>query len=401
MSALRGKHILLGVSGGIAAYKSAYLVRLLVKKEAEVKVVLTPYAEEFVTPLTISTLSKNPVFSSFTDQEKNWNNHVELGEWADLMIIAPLTANTLSKMVHGKADNLLLTTYLSATCPVFVAPAMDLDMYKHHSTQENLSKLAETGHHVIEPGTGELASGLMGKGRMEEPEQIVQILEDYFLKSLPLIGKKVLITAGPTYEAIDPVRFIGNHSSGKMGYALANEALKLGAEVYLISGPTHLALDHSKLKLFRVVTAQDMLDKALKYYPDADIAIAAAAVSDYRPKKAFNQKIKKQSDTLHVELVKNPDILKRLGDQKHKQILVGFALETDNEEENARHKLKQKNLDFIVLNSLKDKGAGFKSDTNKISIITNDEICRFDVKPKSEVATDIFKKILNKLNALK
>jgi phosphopantothenoylcysteine decarboxylase/phosphopantothenate--cysteine ligase len=401
MSALRGKHILLGVSGGIAAYKSAYLVRLLVKKGADVKVVLTPYAEEFVTPLTLSTLSKNPVFSSFTDQEKNWNNHVELGEWADLMIIAPLTANTLSKMVHGKADNLLLTTYLSATCPVLVAPAMDLDMYKHHSTQENLSKLAETGHHIIEPGTGELASGLMGKGRMEEPEQIVQILEDYFLKSLPLIGKKVLITAGPTYEAIDPVRFIGNHSSGKMGYALANEALKLGAEVCLISGPTHLALDHSKLKLFRVVTAQDMLDKALKYYPDADIAIASAAVSDYRPKKAFNQKIKKQSDTLHIELVKNPDILKTLGDQKHKQILVGFALETDNEEENARHKLKQKNLDFIVLNSLKDKGAGFKSDTNKVSIITNDEISRFDVKAKSEVATDIFKKILNKLNALK
>jgi phosphopantothenoylcysteine decarboxylase/phosphopantothenate--cysteine ligase len=396
MSVLNGKHILLGVTGGIAAYKSAFLVRLLVKSGAEVKVVMTPYAEEFVTPLTLSTLSKNPVYSSFTDKEKNWNNHVEIGEWADLMLIAPATANTLSKMVHGKSDNLLLTTYLSAKCPVFVAPAMDLDMYKHNSTQENLSSLSESNHHIIEPASGELASGLEGKGRMQEPEQIVKIIENYFAVKLPLNNKKVMITAGPTYEAIDPVRFIGNYSSGKMGFELAKNALHLGAEVILITGPTHLELAHSNLNLIRVRSADEMSKEAFKYFSEVDIAIGSAAVSDYKPKFISDKKIKKTTETLTLELVKNPDILKSLGGQKESQILVGFALETNNEEENARRKLYDKNLDFIVLNSLNDKGAGFKTDTNKISIITNKEIIRFDVKPKAEVAKDIFNTILEK-----
>ncbi len=396
MSVLKGKHILLGVTGGIAAYKSAFLVRLLIKSGAEVKVVMTPYAEEFVTPLTLSTLSKNPVFSSFTDSEKNWNNHVELGEWADLMLIAPVTANTLSKMVNGKSDNLLLSTYLSAKCPVIIAPAMDLDMFKHSSTQENLSKLSKNGHAIIEPASGELASGLEGKGRMQEPEEIVRFLEGFIKKALPLTGKKVLITAGPTYEPIDPVRFIGNHSSGKMGFELANRALDLGAEVVLVTGPTHLDLNHSGLKLIRVKSAEEMYAEVLKYYSDMDIAIASAAVSDYRPENTFDKKIKKDSDTLTLKLVKNPDILKTLGQRKKDQILIGFALETNNELENARKKLHNKNLDLIVLNSLNDEGAGFKTDTNKISIITKDEIIRFDKKPKSEVAKDIFDLILEK-----
>lgn len=394
MSILQGKHILLGVTGGIAAYKTAFLVRLLVKSGAEVKVVMTPDAEEFVTPLTLSTLSKNPVLSSFTDSEKNWNNHVDLAEWADIFLIAPATANTLSKMVQGKSDNLLLVTYLSATCPVFVAPAMDLDMFKHKTTQDNISALKNTEHHIIEPASGELASGLKGQGRMQEPKQMLDIIENYFMQQLPLSGKKILITAGPTYEAIDPVRYIGNHSSGKMGYELAKRALKLGAKVILISGPTHLDLAHPNLSLFRVKSADEMYKQAMSCFPEVDIAIASAAVSDYKPKQVFDQKLKKTEDVFKIELIKTPDILKALGEQKTHQILVGFALETQNEVKHAKQKLTNKNLDFIVLNTLNDKGAGFKSDTNKVTIITNQEIKRFELKPKSEVAVDIFDVIL-------
>lgn len=394
MSILQGKHILLGVTGGIAAYKTAFLVRLFVKAGAEVKVVMTPSAEEFVTPLTLSTLSKNPVLSSFTDPEKNWNNHVELGEWADLMLIAPATANTISKMVSGKSDNLLLTTYLSASCPVYVAPAMDLDMYKHQTTRNNLKKLVQSRHIVLEPEAGELASGLEGKGRMQEPEHIVKHITQQLKAQLPLNSKTVLITAGPTYEAIDPVRFIGNHSSGKMGFEMAKVALSLGAQVILVTGPTHLELDHDNLKLIRIQSADEMYKYSMLYFKDVDIAISSAAVSDYKPKTVLDQKIKKSDENLSIELVKNPDILKAFGDNKKHQFLVGFALETNNEVEHAKEKLNKKNLDFIVLNSLNDKGAGFKKTTNKISIITNKTIKRFDTKSKFKVAEDIFRVIL-------
>lgn len=394
MSILQGKHILLGVTGGIAAYKTAFLVRLFVKAGAEVKVVMTPSAEEFVTPLTLSTLSKNPVLSSFTDPEKNWNNHVELGEWADLMLIAPATANTISKMVSGKSDNLLLTTYLSAACPVYVAPAMDLDMYKHQTTRNNLKKLVQSRHIVLEPEAGELASGLEGKGRMQEPEHIVKHITQQLKAQLPLNSKTVLITAGPTYEAIDPVRFIGNHSSGKMGFEMAKVALSLGAQVILVTGPTHLELDHDNLKLIRIQSADEMYKYSMLYFKDVDIAISSAAVSDYKPKTVLDQKIKKSDENLSIELVKNPDILKAFGDNKKHQFLVGFALETNNEVEHAKEKLNKKNLDFIVLNSLNDKGAGFKKTTNKISIITNKTIKRFDTKSKFKVAEDIFRVIL-------
>jgi phosphopantothenoylcysteine decarboxylase/phosphopantothenate--cysteine ligase len=394
MSILKGKHILLGVTGGIAAYKTAALVRLFVKEGAEVKVVMTPYAEEFVTPLTLSTLSKNPVLSSLTDDEHNWNDHVKLGAWADVMLIAPATANTLSKMFSGKSDNLLLTTYLSATCPVYIAPAMDLDMYKHDSTQSNLKGLSERGHVILEPEDGELASGLVGKGRMQEPEHIIESIICHIYEQLPLKEKQVLITAGPTFEAIDPVRYIGNHSSGTMGFELAKVALKLGAEVILISGPTILDIEDRNLRLIRVQSADEMYEQAMQYFDDVDIAIASAAVSDYKPKLVSDQKIKKSDESLVIELVKNPDILKAFGDNKTHQFLVGFALETNNEIEHAQQKLEQKNLDFIVLNSLNDDGAGFKSKTNKVSIITNDNIKRFATKPKSEVANDIFNEIL-------
>ena len=394
MSILSGKHILLGVTGGIAAYKTAFLVRLFKKVGAEVKVVMTKDAEEFVTPLTLSTLSGNPVFSSLSDEEKNWNNHVELGLWADLMLIAPVTANSLSKMASGSADNLLLTTYLSAKCPVYFAPAMDLDMYKHQSTKSSINTLISYGNKFIKPSAGELASGLVGEGRMAEPEEIIQFLEKDILSELPLRGKSVLITTGPTYEAIDPVRFIGNHSSGKMGFALAETALKLGAEVTLISGPTNLNLAHSNLKLIPVQSAQEMYEAAKSHFENVDIAIASAAVSDYRPKQQLDDKIKKKTESLTLELEPTPDILKYLGTQKKNQILIGFALETSNEIENAKSKLDRKNLDFIVLNSLKDEGAGFKTDTNRIQIITKDEIFRFDTKSKTEVASDIFDQIL-------
>lgn len=397
MSVLKARKVLLGVSAGIAAYKAAFLVRLLVKAGAQVKVVMTPAAKDFITPLTLSTLSKNEVHSSFTSEEDEhavWNNHVELGLWADLMLIAPATANTLAKMVSGSADNLLLATYLSAKCPVFFAPAMDLDMYKHPSTKHSFEKLQEYGNIMIPAGQGELASGLYGEGRMAEPEEIVEFLEEHLAARLPLRDKKILITAGPTYEAIDPVRFIGNHSSGKMGFALAAAAAGLGAEVILISGPTHLEIAHPLVRLVRVTTSEEMYVRVRERFPDADVVIAAAAVSDYKPRQVADQKIKKEQDHLNLELVKTKDILAGLGQVKKHQKLVGFALETENELENARGKLRRKNLDFVVLNSLRQEGAGFQKDTNKISIVYPDRVKEFGIKPKSEVAVDILNEIV-------
>ena len=402
MSVLKGKKVLLGITGGIAAFKTASLVRLFVKAGADVKVVMTPAAKEFITPLTLSTLSKNEVFSSFTDEEDEnaqWNNHVELGLWADFMLIAPATASTLSKMASGNSDNFLLATYLSAKCPVFFAPAMDLDMYKHPSTKKSFESLQDYGNIMIPAGSGELASGLHGEGRMAEPEQIVDFIEAYYSEDLPLKGKKIVITAGPTYEAIDPVRFIGNHSSGKMGYEIALAASHLGAEVVLISGPTHLSVDEKNIKLIRVTSTRDMYEAAHANFGNADVFVAAAAVADYKPKTVAQQKIKKNDDSLTLELTKTEDILASLGRQKQNQKLIGFALETNNEVENARKKLKKKNLDFIVLNSLNDKGAGFKEDTNKVSIIYPDRKKDFDLKPKKEVARDILKEIVELLHA--
>ncbi|MGW1456726.1 bifunctional phosphopantothenoylcysteine decarboxylase/phosphopantothenate--cysteine ligase CoaBC [Salegentibacter agarivorans] len=401
MSVLKGKKVLLGISGGIAAYKSAFLVRLFIKAGAQVKVVMTPAAKEFVTPLTLSTLSKNEVFSSFTedDEDEQWNNHVELGLWADFMVLAPATANTLSKMATGNSDNFLLATYLSAKCPVFFAPAMDLDMYKHPSTKKSFESLKSYGNIMIPAGTGELASGLKGEGRMAEPEEIIEFLETYFSENLPLQGKKILITAGPTYEAIDPVRFIGNHSSGKMGFELAKKAAELGAEVILISGPTHLEIDDSKINLIRVVSAREMYLAAHDYFESVNVAIAAAAVSDYKPKIVAAQKIKKAEENLSLELTKTQDILLSLGKKKTHQKLIGFALETNNELEHAREKLAKKNLDFIVLNSLNDAGAGFKKDTNKITLVYKDSEKPFDLKTKAEVATDILNEIVHLLDA--
>ena len=402
MSVLNGKKVLLGVTGGIAAFKTAALVRLFVKSGAEVRVVMTPSAKEFITPLTLSTLSRNEVLSSFIDEEDEnatWNNHVELGLWADFMLIAPATASTLSKMSSGNSDNLLLATYLSAKCPVFFAPAMDLDMYRHPSTKNSFKVLQDYGNVMIPAGTGELASGLTGEGRMAEPEEIIIFLEDHFTKDLPLKGRKVVITAGPTYEAIDPVRFIGNHSSGKMGYEIAKSAAALGAEVTLISGPTHLTLEDKNIRLLRVTSTRDMYEASHANFGKADVFIAAAAVADYRPKTVADQKIKKNEDSLTLELTKTEDILKSLGEIKKQQKLIGFALETNNEVENARKKLKKKNLDFIVLNSLNDEGAGFKSDTNKISIIYPEKKIDFHLKSKTEVAQDIIAEIIELLNA--
>lgn len=402
MSVLKGKKVLLGITGGIAAFKTAALVRLFVKAGAEVKVVMTPAAKEFITPLTLSTLSKNEVFSSFTDEEDEnatWNNHVELGLWAEFMLIAPATASTLSKMASGNSDNFLLATYLSAKCPVFFAPAMDLDMYKHPSTKNSFQKLQEYGNIMIPAGDGELASGLHGEGRMAEPEEIIRYIENYYSEDLPLKGKKILITAGPTYEAIDPVRFIGNHSSGKMGYEIAEAAIKLGAEVTLISGPTHLNINEKNINLIRVTSTREMYEAAHSNFKNTDVFVSAAAVADYKPKLVADQKIKKNDDSLTLELTKTEDILASLGEKKSHQKLIGFALETNNELENARKKLKRKNLDFIVLNSLNDKGAGFKSDTNKISIIYPDRKKDFDLKPKKEVAGDILKEIIELFDA--
>ena len=391
--ALKGKKILLAISGGIAAYKMNYLVRDFVKKGAEVKVILTPSAENFVTKVTLSTLSKNAVYSDFYDQNGTWNSHVELALWADVLLVAPCTANTLAKMVHGICDNLVIATYMSAKCPVFIAPAMDLDMYAHPSTKENLEKAERFGHHIIPAEFGELASGLEGQGRLAEPETILQKIEDFFTQPLPqshsLDGKTVLITAGPTYEAIDPVRFIGNHSSGKMGFSLAEEAVKRGAKVILISGPTSQKTSTKNIEIHRVTSAKEMYEEVFKYYEKVDIAIASAAVADYAPKIVAKEKIKKSEEEFTIELVKNPDILKTMGEKKTHQFLVGFALETQNEEENAKSKLQKKNLDMIVLNSLRDEGAGFQKDTNKVKILTHSEQKEFSLKSKGEVAKDI------------
>ena len=395
MSMLSGKKVLLGVTAGIAAYKTAYIVRLFIKAGAEVRVVMTPEAKEFVTPLTLSTLSKNEVVSSFTNEEgETWNNHVDLGLWADFMLIAPATANTLSKMASGHSDNILLATYLSAKCPVYFAPAMDLDMYKHPSTKASLQELEEFQNKMIPVGSGELASGLSGEGRMAEPEEIVQFITKDLQAQLPLYRKKILITAGPTYEAIDPVRFIGNHSSGKMGYAIAEEAANLGAEVILVSGPTALQVTHQNIKLVRVTSTQEMYEQVHQYYAEVNVAIAAAAVSDYKPKQIAHQKIKKSDAEISIELEKTQDILLSLGKAKKDQLLVGFALETENEVENAKGKLARKNLDFIVLNSLNDKGAGFQAATNKIKIIYPDQIKEFGLKSKQEVAKDILNEVI-------
>ena len=402
MSVLKGEKILLGVTAGIAAYKTAHLVRLFIKAGAEVQVIMTPASKDFVTPLTLSTLSKKPVYSVFykkNDENELWTNHVDLGLWADYMLVAPATANTLSKMTTGTVDNLLLAVYLSAKCPVYFAPAMDLDMYKHQSTKDNINKLQEFGNHFIPAGTGELASGLTGEGRMAEPEVIVSFIENSILSTLPLKGKKVLITAGPTYEAIDPVRFIGNHSSGKMGFELALSAANLGAEVILISGPSSQAIKHSAITRIDVVSADEMYTAVFKYYKNVDIAIAAAAVADYTPLSIATQKIKKKEGNLQIELKATKDILKEMGASKKKQFLVGFALETNNEVENAKGKLARKNLDMIVLNSLNDKGAAFGGDTNKISIIDHsNKIAEFSLKSKEAVASDIFSEILKRAN---
>ena len=403
MSILSGKNILLGITAGIAAYKTASLVRLFIKAGANVKVVMTPASKDFITPLTLSTLSKNPVLSSFTnddDENDTWNNHVELGLWADLFLIAPATANTLSKMATGNSDNLLLAIYLSAKCPVYFAPAMDLDMYKHKSTKNSLRTLEGFGNVMIPVASGELASGLIGEGRMAEPETIVKFLENHIIKGLPLYKKKIIITAGPTYEAIDPVRFIGNHSSGKMGFEIAKAAVNLGAEVILISGPTHQQVNNDLIKVIPVVSANDMYEAVHHHFENADVAILSAAVADYKPKFVASKKIKKKDATLTLELEKTKDILASLGQHKKKQLLVGFALETNNELENAIKKLKNKNLDLIVLNSLSDKGAGFGGNTNKVTLITSEEnITNYDLKSKAEVAKDILSEILKLINA--
>ena len=394
---LKGKHIILGITGGIAAYKSASLVRLLVKRSAEVQVVITPSGKEFITPVTLSALTGKPVICDFfTANTGEWHSHVDLGLWADAMVIAPATACTIGKMAHGVADNMLVTTYLSAKAPVFVAPAMDLDMMAHPSTTRNLNLLRSYGNHIIEPAEGELASHLVGRGRMEEPERIVEILDEFFSRSQPLKGKRVLITAGPTYERIDPVRFIGNFSSGKMGYALADAAAEMGADVTLVSGPVSLTPDQPGVNVVRVESARQMLEACQSSFPEADIAIMCAAVADYAPAHPAESKIKREkSEIPTIELVKNPDIAATLGSEKRRgQLLVGFALETDNEQVNALDKMERKNLDMIVLNSLRDAGAGFSTDTNKVTIFTRSGAeTPLPLKPKKEVARDILNAI--------
>ena len=399
---LRGKKILLGITGGIAAYKTTFLTRLLIKAGAQVKIVLTESAAAFVSPLTLSTLSLIPVLMDFVkedDDSISWNNHVDLGLWADLMVIAPATANTLSKMANGTCDNLLLAVYLSAKCPVYFAPAMDLDMYRHPSTTESFEKLQSFGNVMIPAESGELASGLSGLGRLAEPENIVKFLEDNLLKKSPLHGKKVLITAGPTHEALDPVRFLGNRATGTMGFELAKTAANLGAEVTLVSGPSQLSASHTNFNRIDVTSAQDMYDACHAHFETSDIMIAAAAVADYRPKNVSEQKMKKKEGDLTLVLERNPDILKSLGEIKKKQFLVGFALETENELENAKGKLQRKNLDAIVLNTLNDKGAGFGGNTNKITFIDkNSTIKTFALKTKPEVASDIWSEILLRID---
>ncbi len=390
-NSLQGKHIVLGITGSIAAYKSCTLARLLIKAGAEVQVVMTPAAKEFITPLTLATLTKHAVVSEFFDRrDGSWHSHVDLGLWADAMLVAPATASTIAKFANGVADNMLVTTYLSMRAPVFVAPAMDLDMYAHPATQHNLKTLTAYGNKIISPETGELASGLQGKGRMEEPERIVDFLDGYFKKSQQLLGKKILITAGPTYEKIDPVRFIGNYSSGKMGYALAEECAQRGAEVVLVSGPVSLTAQNPAIRVVSVESASQMYSAAVAEFSDCHSAILCAAVADFTPQISASSKIKREKGDMVLHLAPTKDIAAELGKLKRKeQHLVGFALETDNERSNAIHKLESKNLDFIVLNSLKDKGAGFAVDTNKISIISKTSVLEYPLKPKSEVAHDI------------
>jgi phosphopantothenoylcysteine decarboxylase/phosphopantothenate--cysteine ligase len=387
---LKGKKILLGISGSIAAYKTVILLRLLIKAGAEVKVVMTPAAKDFVSPLTLSTLSRNPVLSNMFD-ELGWSNHVMLGRWADLMLITPLSCHTLARMAHGECDNLLLAVYLSATCPVAVAPAMDEDMWKHPATRENIRKIEGYGNVVIPVNNGELASGLVGEGRMAEPEEILSFINDRFFLTGPFAGKKVLVSAGPTYEAIDPVRFIGNNSSGKMGIAIAREFKNRGAEVTLVLGPTSNNVDLPGIFIKRVQNAEEMYQACNQEFDTADLTIMAAAVADYRPETIAAQKIKKTADTMSLELVKTRDVLKSLGERKRNgQVLVGFALETMNEDESAQDKLERKNADLIILNSLNDEGAGFGHDTNKIKIFRNNGTpIEFELKTKKEVAADI------------
>ena len=393
---LEGKNIVLGICGSIAAYKAASLVRLLVKAGANVQVVMTPDATNFITPLTLSTLSKNPVYHQYFEPETGeWNNHVELALWADVLLIAPTSANTLAKMATGLVDNLLTAVYLSAKCPVYFAPAMDLDMWKHTTTTHNVEQLRSFRNILIPPGNGELASGLQGEGRMAEPEDIIAFLSADIKKKLPLVNYKALVTAGPTYEAIDPVRFIGNHSSGKMGFAIADELAAMGADVVLIAGPSAQKNKQRSVKRIDVTSAAEMLDQCRRHFTTANICIMSAAVADYTPVNIAQQKIKKQDQTLNIDLQKTTDILKTLGELKRAdQLLIGFALETNDEEQNAIDKLKKKNLDFIVLNSLNDEGAGFKGDTNKITIIDRTlQKTNFDLKTKAEVAKDICLKI--------
>ncbi len=398
---LKGKKILIGVSGSIAAYKIAYLVRALKKLQAEVKVVMTTSASHFIGPLTLSTLSDNPVYSNFYDKGSGeWTNHVELGTWADLMLVAPASANTLSKMANGLCDNLLIATYLSAKCPVWFAPAMDLDMYKHPSTIKNIESLIQYGNLCIKPNYGELASGLIGKGRMEEPEEIVNLMSSYFRGKEDFKGKKVVVTAGPTYESFDPVRFIGNNSSGKMGIAIADEFSFRGADVTLICGPSSVECSSSTVNRINVTSASEMYDAVFSKKTEFDVAVMAAAVADYTPKETFTEKLKKKEGGLSIELIRTQDILKSLGQYKKAgQVLVGFAMETENEFQNATKKLESKNADFIVLNSLNDRGAGFKSDTNKVTFIYPDnKSVELELKSKSKVANDIantVKKILD------
>lgn len=398
---LKGKKIILGITGSIAAYKAAYIIRALVKKGAEVQVVITPGGKEFITPITLSALSSNPVISEFfSNRDGSWHSHVDLGLWADAMLIAPATASSIGKMANGIADNMLITTYLSCKAPVFIAPAMDLDMFAHPSTQQNIEKLRSFGNHIIEPGEGELASHLVGKGRMEEPDAIVGVLDRYFDGLGSLTQKKIVITAGPTYEKIDPVRFIGNYSSGKMGFALAEACAAQGAQVTLIAGPVSLSTTHPGIRRIDVESAEEMYQAAVRTFPDSDAAILCAAVADYRPEVQSDEKIKREkTGDITMHLVPNPDIAAALGKMKQAgQRLVGFALETTNEVAHATEKLERKNLDFIVLNSLKDKGAGFRCDTNKVSILeANGKLTEYPVKPKNEVAGDIIEKLASLL----
>ena len=395
---LENKKIIIGITGGIAAYKINYLVRDFVKAGAEVRIVMTKPTEDFVSPLTLSTLSRNKVYTDFYDENKTWNNHVELALWADVMLIAPCTANTLAKIANGICDNFLMAVYMSAKCPVIIAPAMDLDMYAHPAVTRNLNIIESFGHKIIPAEYGELASGLIGQGRLAEPETIFRTVGNEFTDTdATFAGKKILITAGPTYENIDPVRFIGNHSSGKMGFDLAKEAAKRGAKVTLISGPSSQKTDDKNIDVYRVTSAQEMFDEVFKHYENTDIAIMSAAVADYTPKVKATEKIKKNEQELTIELIKNKDILRTMGEKKTHQFLVGFALETQNEEENAKGKLVKKNLDMIVLNSLRDEGAGFANATNKIKIFTPTDEQSFTLKSKEEVACDILNFIAQKL----